>query len=80
MDLRFTTPPYHHNAIEPHATTAAWDGDRLTVHDATQSIEWVRKHLALRFGVPAAGVRVIAPYVGGGFGGKGSVWPAPSSP
>ncbi|MFI7446737.1 xanthine dehydrogenase family protein molybdopterin-binding subunit [Nonomuraea sp. NPDC049714] len=74
VDLRFTTPPYHHNAIEPHATTAAWDGDRLTVHDATQSIDWVRKHLALRFDVPVAGVRVIAPYVGGGFGGKGSVW------
>lgn len=75
VDLRYTTPPYHHNAIEPHATTAAWDGDRLTVHDTTQSIDWVRRHLALRFGVPAAGVRVIAPYVGGGFGGKGLLWP-----
>ncbi|MDS0136011.1 MULTISPECIES: xanthine dehydrogenase family protein molybdopterin-binding subunit [unclassified Amycolatopsis] len=75
LDLRFTTPTHHHNAIEPHATTAAWDGDRLTVHDGTQSIDWVRTHLALRFGVPAANVRVIAPFVGGGFGGKGMVWP-----
>jgi xanthine dehydrogenase YagR molybdenum-binding subunit len=74
VDARYTTPGQNHNAIEPHATTAAWDGDRLTVHDATQNIDWTRKHLALRFGVPAAGVRVIASYVGGGFGGKGSVW------
>ncbi|WP_103342519.1 xanthine dehydrogenase family protein molybdopterin-binding subunit [Amycolatopsis sp. CA-126428] len=75
LDLRFTTPTHHHNAIEPHATTAAWNGDRLTIHDGTQSIDWVRTHLALRFGVPAANVRVIAPFVGGGFGGKGMVWP-----
>ncbi|MFC4119067.1 xanthine dehydrogenase family protein molybdopterin-binding subunit [Nonomuraea zeae] len=74
VDLRFTTPPYHHNAIEPHATTAVWDGDRLTVHEGTQSIAWLRKHLALRFGVPEQGIRVLAPFVGGGFGGKGSVW------
>jgi xanthine dehydrogenase YagR molybdenum-binding subunit len=74
VDLRFTTPPYHHNAIEPHATTAAWDGDRLTVHDGTQNIDWLRRHLALRFGLARDAVRVVAPYVGGGFGGKGMVW------
>jgi xanthine dehydrogenase YagR molybdenum-binding subunit len=74
VDLRFTTPPYNHNALEPHATTAVWDGDHLTVHDATQAVDWFRSHLALRFGIPATNVRVIAPYVGGGFGGKASVW------
>ena len=75
VDGRFTTPTHHHNAIEPHATTAYWDGDALTVHDSTQSIDWVRTHLALRFGIPTAKVRVIAPFVGGGFGGKGMIWP-----
>jgi xanthine dehydrogenase YagR molybdenum-binding subunit len=75
VDLRFTTPPYNHNAIEPHATTAAWDGDRLTLHEGTQNIDWLRRHLALRFGVALDAVRVISPYVGGGFGGKGMVWP-----
>ncbi|MEV0223940.1 xanthine dehydrogenase family protein molybdopterin-binding subunit [Streptomyces sp. NPDC050704] len=73
VDLRFTTPPHQHNAIEPHATTAAWDGDRLTVHDASQSVHWMRGHLAHRFSVPRENVRVIAPFVGGGFGGKGTV-------
>ncbi|HEX4817690.1 MAG TPA: xanthine dehydrogenase family protein molybdopterin-binding subunit [Nonomuraea sp.] len=74
VDLRFSTPPYHHNAIEPHATTAVWNGDRLTLHEGTQNIPWLRRHLAQRFGVPARNVRVLSPYVGGGFGGKGFVW------
>ncbi|MET8145875.1 xanthine dehydrogenase family protein molybdopterin-binding subunit [Sphaerisporangium sp. NPDC005288] len=74
VDLRYTTPAHAHNAIEPHATTAVWDGDRLTVHDGAQNVAWMRDHLALRFGVPAAGVRVVAPYVGGAFGGKTVVW------
>ncbi|OLF16773.1 xanthine dehydrogenase family protein molybdopterin-binding subunit [Actinophytocola xanthii] len=75
VDLRFTTPGHNHNALEPHGTTAAWVGDELTVHDGTQSIEWTRRHLAHRFGVPVSNVRVIAPFVGGGFGGKARVWP-----
>ncbi|KAA9153162.1 xanthine dehydrogenase family protein molybdopterin-binding subunit [Amycolatopsis acidicola] len=74
VDLRYTTPVYNHNALEPHATTAVWEGDRLTVHDATQTLDWFRRHLARRFGIPLANVRVLAPYVGGGFGGKGSIW------
>ena len=60
--------------MEPHATTAVWDGDSLTVWDAAQNIDWFRKHLALRFDVPLEKVRVLAPFVGGGFGGKGFVW------
>ncbi|MEV5412562.1 xanthine dehydrogenase family protein molybdopterin-binding subunit [Thermopolyspora sp. NPDC052614] len=75
VDERYSTPPLHHNAMEPHATTAVWDGDRVTVHDSTQSIQYCRRHLAMRFDVPLANVRVIAPYVGGGFGAKGSIWP-----
>ncbi|MDT9700258.1 xanthine dehydrogenase family protein molybdopterin-binding subunit [Streptomyces sp. P17] len=75
LDLRYTTPPQNHNALELHATTANWDGDRLTVHDATQSIDWFRTHLATRFGVPMTNVRVLAPFVGGAFGGKFAIWP-----
>ncbi|SDK49338.1 xanthine dehydrogenase family protein molybdopterin-binding subunit [Nonomuraea jiangxiensis] len=74
VDLRFTTPPHSHNAIEPHATTAVWDGDDLTVHEGTQNIAWVRQHLAQRFDVPARRVRVLSPYVGGAFGGKTMIW------
>jgi xanthine dehydrogenase YagR molybdenum-binding subunit len=60
--------------MEPHATTAVWDGDRVTVWDSSQHIDWFRKHLALRFQVPIDHVRVAAPFVGGGFGGKSNVW------
>ena len=74
VDLTFTMPPYNHNAMEPHCTIAAWDGDRLTVYEATSHITKARTTLAKRFSVPVANVTVIAPYVGGGFGGKSSVF------
>src|ERR671916_548808 len=74
VDLDFSTPQYTHNAIEPHATTAVWDGYRLTLHEGTQNIPWLRKQLALRFGVPEEAIRVLSPFVGGGFGGKGRPW------
>ncbi|GAA5039093.1 xanthine dehydrogenase family protein molybdopterin-binding subunit [Actinopolymorpha pittospori] len=74
VDLEFATPQHTHNAIEPHATTAVWEGDRLTLHEGTQNIPWLRKHLAQRFGVPEDAIRVLSPFVGGGFGGKGRPW------
>jgi xanthine dehydrogenase YagR molybdenum-binding subunit len=75
VDLRFTTPMHNHNALEPHATTAVWDGDGLTVHDGSQNIDWTRRHLALRFAVPVGKVRVVSTFVGGAFGGRTAVWP-----
>lgn len=75
VDLRFSTPMHHHNALEPHATTAVWVADMLTVHDGTQNIDWTRRHLAHKFRVPRANVRVVSPFVGGAFGGKTNVWP-----
>ena len=74
VDVTYTTPQHQHNAIEPHATTAQWDGDRLTVYDGVQNIDWARRHLAQRFGVPVGGVRVISRFTGGAFGGKTMVW------
>ncbi|WP_214106928.1 xanthine dehydrogenase family protein molybdopterin-binding subunit [Acrocarpospora catenulata] len=75
LDLRYTTPPHHHNAIEPHATTAHWADGRLTLHDGAQNIYWTRDHLAMRFGIPKDDIRVLSPFVGGAFGGKTMVWP-----
>jgi xanthine dehydrogenase YagR molybdenum-binding subunit len=70
----YTTPVHHHNPIEAHATIAQWDGDALTVHDSTQFIFGVRRRLAHVFSMPEESVRVISPFVGGGFGCKGSAW------
>jgi xanthine dehydrogenase YagR molybdenum-binding subunit len=75
VDQTYTTAQNNHNPIEPHATIAAWDGDKLTVHDATQFVFGVRHELATRFGLKPEDVRVLSPFVGGGFGGKGIAWP-----
>ncbi|MDB5761213.1 MAG: Xanthine dehydrogenase, molybdenum binding subunit, partial [Herminiimonas sp.] len=74
IDATYRTPIEHHNPMEPHATIAAWDGDRLTLYDSTQYISGVRNTVAGTLGIPAENVRVVCPYVGGGFGCKGSVW------
>jgi len=70
----YTTPIEHHNPMEPHATIAEWSGDRLTLHDATQNVGGVRTALAKVFGIAPDNVTVIDPFVGGGFGCKGSAW------
>lgn len=70
----YSTPVEHHNPMEPHATLASWEGDRLTVHDATQGVTNVRKRLAAVFHIPPENIRVLSPFLGGGFGCKGGVW------
>jgi xanthine dehydrogenase YagR molybdenum-binding subunit len=76
VDLTFTTPPYNHNAIEPHACISIWDGvDKLTLYDTSQFTAGAAAGVAEVFGLKSEAVRVISPYVGGGFGGKGGMWP-----
>ncbi|MFO1500650.1 MAG: xanthine dehydrogenase family protein molybdopterin-binding subunit [Verrucomicrobiota bacterium] len=74
VDNVYTTPIQHHNPIEPHATVAQWDGDFLSLHDATQHISGVREKVAKIFGVPKGNVHVSCPFTGGGFGCKGQIW------
>jgi xanthine dehydrogenase YagR molybdenum-binding subunit len=71
----YTTPDETNNPMGLFATVAFWDGDRLAVHDATQWPDIVRATLARAFGIPEGSVRVLAPYVGGGFGAGLRVWP-----
>jgi xanthine dehydrogenase YagR molybdenum-binding subunit len=70
----YQTPMEHHSPLEPHATLAHWDGDHLTLYDSTQYITGTQGTLAKVLGVPKDRIRVICPYVGGGFGCKGSMW------
>ena len=70
VDETYTTPTYHNHPLEPLATIAVWDGDRLTLYDANQGPHGIRGHVATAFGVPPERVRVVSPYVGGGFGCK----------
>jgi len=71
VDNVYRTPGHNHNAIELHAVTVAWQGESLLVHDATQMIAPSANALAKLFGLRKEQVRVLSPFVGGGFGGKG---------
>ncbi len=74
VEVVYTTPIEHHNPMEPHATIAEWNGDHLTLHDATQNVGGVKATLAKMFGIAPENVVVIDPFLGGGFGCKGSAW------
>ncbi len=75
VDLLFDTPGVNHNAIEPHATIAVWNSeDSVTVYDASQYTVGAAQSLAIVFDLKKDAVRVLAPFVGGGFGGKGGIW------
>ena len=70
LDATYTTPDQSHAMMEPHATTALWEGGKLTVYTANQMVDWGRKDLARTLGLPPAKVRLVSPFIGGGFGGK----------
>ena len=74
LDVTYTTPVQNHNPMEPHATLAEWEGEKLNVYDATQYISGDKMSIARSLGIPADDVRVQCPYTGGGFGSKGSTW------
>ena len=73
LDETYTTPDQSHAMMEPHATIAAWEGDRLTLWTAIQQINWGVRDLAKTLGIPKENVRLVSPYIGGGFGGKGTI-------
>ena len=71
----YQTGTMHHNPMEPHATSAMWQGDDLTVYDATQGVINSTGNLAQQFNVDPTQVHLKDPFVGGGFGCKGQSWP-----
>ncbi|MEV0225137.1 xanthine dehydrogenase family protein molybdopterin-binding subunit [Streptomyces sp. NPDC050704] len=75
VDATYQQARAHHNAMEPHATIARWDGDQLTLWDKTQWPIGTQKDVAAVFGIPNESVRVISPFVGGGFGNAIRAWP-----
>lgn len=75
LDETYITPVYHHNAMEPHATIAEWNGEQLTIYDSTQSVIGSRNAIAQQLGILPDKVRLISYFIGGGFGSKGFTWP-----
>jgi xanthine dehydrogenase YagR molybdenum-binding subunit len=74
IEQTYSTQAALHNCLEPHGSTATWEGDRLTIWDSTQSIFDVRQEVATRLGLPEHRVRVIKQFMGGGFGSKQIAW------
>src|ERR1700732_3132661 len=70
VDVTYTTPLQSHAMMEPHATFAMWDGDRLILHTANQMLNQGQKVIATTLKMPVENVRLISPFIGGGFGGK----------
>ena len=70
LDAHYSTPDQSHAMMEPHASIALWEGDRLTLYTANQMINWSKGDIAKTLGIPAENVRLVSPYIGGGFGGK----------
>ncbi|WP_329344027.1 xanthine dehydrogenase family protein molybdopterin-binding subunit [Streptomyces sp. NBC_01352] len=75
LEMAYRLARNHHNAMEPHATVARWDGDKLMVWDKTQYVVGTQNQLAGAFNIPRESVRVISPFVGGAFGSALRTWP-----
>jgi len=70
LDATYTTPDQSHMAMEPHASMAVWEVDKVTVWTSNQMIDWCRSDLAKTLKIAPENVRILSPYIGGGFGGK----------
>jgi xanthine dehydrogenase YagR molybdenum-binding subunit len=70
----YKTAVNNHHPMEPHAVVCFWTGDKVTVHTCTQAVFGTRAAIAHAFNMPADDVRVIARFLGGGFGCKGQLW------
>ncbi|RAI00278.1 dehydrogenase [Acuticoccus sediminis] len=70
VEATYVTPHQYHNAMEPHAIVAEWDGDHLTIDVPNQAIDIARGDFASFFGIPAENVLLRSPFIGGGFGSK----------
>src|SRR5882757_5869230 len=70
LDVTYTTPLQSHAMMEPHATQAAWEGDKLVLHTANQMLNQGQAVIARTLKMPLENVRLVSHYIGGGFGAK----------
>jgi xanthine dehydrogenase YagR molybdenum-binding subunit len=70
LDVTYTTALQSHAMMEPHATLATWDGDKLTLHTANQMLNQGQHVIATTLKIPVENIRLVSPFIGGGFGGK----------
>ena len=76
IEATYETPREYNVPIEPHGLIAHWEADdRLTVYEHSQWVDGMANHYARMFGLPFENVRLVSPYIGGGFGSKAQVLP-----
>ncbi|HEY9058454.1 MAG TPA: xanthine dehydrogenase family protein molybdopterin-binding subunit [Aurantimonas sp.] len=75
VDEIYRTPSHNSAAMEPHASVAVWDGDTLLLRGSYQMLKYNRNELADSLGIEPEKVRILSPYVGGGFGSKLGIAP-----
>ncbi|MFO1035851.1 MAG: xanthine dehydrogenase family protein molybdopterin-binding subunit [Geminicoccaceae bacterium] len=73
IETVYETPAQYHNAMEPHAIVAAWEGDRLSIDTPSQGLAWAQGRIAGLFGIPPESIHIRSPFLGGGFGSKGLI-------
>ncbi|OPY96703.1 xanthine dehydrogenase [Bradyrhizobium sacchari] len=75
LTASYDTPTQHHNPMELFTTSCAWIGDDLVIYEPSQYVYGLKNGVAEQLGIDAGKVRVVNPYVGGGFGSRGSMTP-----
>jgi xanthine dehydrogenase YagR molybdenum-binding subunit len=73
IEATYETPAQYHNAMEPHAIVAAWDGDKLSIDTPSQGMAIAQMRLAGLLGIPPGNIHIRSPFLGGGFGSKGLI-------
>jgi len=73
IEAIYETPAQYHNAMEPHAIVAAWDGDTLSIDTPTQGLAMAQGRIAGLFGLSPDKIHIRSPFLGGGFGSKGLI-------
>ena len=73
VEAVYETPAQYHNAMEPHAIVAAWDGDTLSIDTPSQGMAMAQARIAGLFGIAPEAIHIRSPFLGGGFGSKGVI-------
>jgi xanthine dehydrogenase YagR molybdenum-binding subunit len=73
IEATYETAPQYHNAMEPHAIVAAWEGDALSIDTPSQGLALAQERIAGLFGIAPDKIHIRSPFLGGGFGSKGLI-------
>ena len=74
VEAVYETPIEHHHPMEPHSTVAVWEGEKLILYNGSQIINGAQTSAAATLFMKPEDVRIVSPYIGGGFGSKGGQW------